>query len=92
MRRVQIAVAAGVAPCLPGMLSALGLSSAPAPPLFAALYDAAWFVGAGASTAVYSALMLLPPLRALLLGTTAGGGGGGDAGLSGGSGGAPAPA
>ncbi|KAI8463412.1 MAG: permease for cytosine/purines, uracil, thiamine, allantoin-domain-containing protein [Monoraphidium minutum] len=51
------AVAAGVAPCLPGMAAALGLSAAPAAPAFAAIYDAAWFVGAGVAAATYCLLM-----------------------------------
>lgn len=54
----QVAVAVGVAPCIPGMLAALGFSG-PASSLFAALYDAAWFVGAGISTVTYVALMAL---------------------------------
>lgn len=53
----QAAVLAGVAPCLPGMAASLGLAPAPPPPAFAAVYDAAWFVGAAVSSLVYAALM-----------------------------------
>ncbi len=53
----QLAVVAGVAPCVPGMLPALGLTASPASPLFASIYDGAWFVGAAISSALYTALM-----------------------------------
>ena len=65
----QVAVLAGVAPCLPGMAASLGLTAGPAPPLFSAVYDAAWFVGVAASSAVYAALMR----RAAARGGAAGG-------------------
>ncbi|GBF90275.1 nitrate reductase [Raphidocelis subcapitata] len=68
-RAALVAVAAGVAPCVPGMLAALGLAG-PAPPLFAVIYDGAWFVGTAVSAAVYVTLM-----RAKAQGSVGGGGG-----------------
>jgi hypothetical protein len=54
----QLAVAAGAAPCLPGMLVALGLAPDPAPPLLAAIYTCRR--GANA-TAAYLALICGAP-------------------------------
>lgn len=54
-----VAVLAGVAPTLPGMAASLGLTATPATPAFAAIYDAAWFVGAAMSAVVYVAISQL---------------------------------
>jgi cytosine/uracil/thiamine/allantoin permease len=54
------------------MLPALGLTAGPAHPLFAVLYDGAWFVGALVSTAVYCALSWRA--RAAAGGSSSGGG------------------
>jgi NCS1 family nucleobase:cation symporter-1 len=54
------AVAAGITPCLPGLLASVGLGPA-APPAFAAVYDAAWFVGVGVASGVYWAAMRAHP-------------------------------
>lgn len=53
------ALAAGVAPTLPGLWASLGGASVA--PLWRALYDAAWFVGCGVAAAVYRLLMRRPP-------------------------------
>jgi len=84
---LQVAVVLGVAPCIPGMLPALGLSPTPASPFFAAVYDGAWFVGAGISSCLYTLMMVAGGSSGAVdspRGGTSGGGGGG--------GGAPAPA
>lgn len=49
------AVAAGIAPNVPGFLGAAGLCACH--PLWAAVYDYAWFVGAAIASALYLALM-----------------------------------
>lgn len=50
------AVAAGVAPCLPGLAASLGLLPGVGG-VWAAIYDCAWFVGVGVAAAVYVACM-----------------------------------
>lgn len=54
------AVAAGLLPCLPGLLASLGLAPPPGPAL-AAAFDMAWFTGCGVAAAVYVSLMRLAP-------------------------------
>lgn len=52
------ALAAGVAPCLPGLLQAVGLlGGVQLPSAFRVCYDLAWFVGTGVAAAVYGAMM-----------------------------------
>lgn len=57
------AVAAGVAPCLPGLLHAVGVLGS-LPPAFKAVYDVAYFVGIGVAAAVYLLLMAPPAPQA----------------------------
>jgi NCS1 family nucleobase:cation symporter-1 len=53
-----VALAAGIAPCLPGFFAAIGLlADMPAESLWRRLYDYAWFVSFGASFVVYVGLM-----------------------------------
>jgi NCS1 family nucleobase:cation symporter-1 len=70
-----VAVVAGVLPCLPGLLASVGLAGS-AGPVFSAIYDCAWFVGAAVSTVVYCGCMGLSSGRVA-------GPGGGSAGLAG---------
>ena len=57
-----IALAAGVAPSLPGFLAAVGaIGSERVPGLFLALYNQAWFIGFGVAWAVYIALRKAAP-------------------------------
>ncbi|WIA16169.1 hypothetical protein OEZ85_012883 [Tetradesmus obliquus] len=51
-----LAVAAGVLPCLPGLLASVGLAASPGP-VFGAIYDCAWFVGVAVSMLVYCGCM-----------------------------------
>jgi NCS1 family nucleobase:cation symporter-1 len=50
-----VALAAGIAPCLPGFADAVGLCEAPA--FWRHLYDYAWFVSFGVSLVTYTLLM-----------------------------------
>jgi NCS1 family nucleobase:cation symporter-1 len=50
-----VALAAGIAPCVPGFLVTVGLLEAPS--IWATLYSYAWFVSFGVSFAVYVVLM-----------------------------------
>ncbi|GLC56096.1 hypothetical protein PLESTB_001063900 [Pleodorina starrii] len=50
------AIFIGVLPTLPGFLATIGVLSG-LPPIFAQLYDCAWFVGVAVSSAVYCLLM-----------------------------------
>jgi NCS1 family nucleobase:cation symporter-1 len=52
-----IALVCGIAPCLPGFLNAVNLAETT--PLWARLYDYAWFVSFGVALLVYTMLMLL---------------------------------
>lgn len=53
-RAALLAVALGMAPCLPGLLAAVGVvSSCPGGALFSAVYDCGWFVGVAVASAVY---------------------------------------
>lgn len=63
------AVVLGVLPCLPGLLASIGVISS-AGPVFALLYDCAWFVGVGVSSVVYCWLMALRPGPASAGGTS----------------------
>lgn len=65
-----LAVAAGVLPCLPGLLASVGLAGSPGP-VFGAIYDCAWFVGVAVSMLVYCGCM-----RMSGAGAAAGAGGG----------------
>jgi NCS1 family nucleobase:cation symporter-1 len=49
------ALAAGIAPCLPGFLAVLGLFQPP--PFWTTLYHCAWFVSFGVAFVVYTGLM-----------------------------------
>jgi NCS1 family nucleobase:cation symporter-1 len=51
-----LALAAGIAPCLPGFLAVLGLLEPPS--FWMTLYHCAWFFSFGTSFLVYAALML----------------------------------
>src|SRR5258708_8474577 len=53
----MIALVVGVAPCVPGFLSAL--HAAHVAPIWTTIYDWAWFVGFGVAAAVYLAGMSL---------------------------------
>jgi NCS1 family nucleobase:cation symporter-1 len=53
--RALVALAAGVAPCVPGFLAAVGLAGVPA--AWVALYHYAWFVSFIVSFVTYTALM-----------------------------------
>jgi NCS1 family nucleobase:cation symporter-1 len=52
-----VALAAGIAPCLPGFADAVGSFQVPA--LWRHLYDYAWFVSFGVSLVTYTVLMKL---------------------------------
>jgi NCS1 family nucleobase:cation symporter-1 len=58
-----VALAAGIAPCVPGFLATVGLAEVP--PVWVALYHYAWFLSFGVSLAAYVALA---GLRALARG------------------------
>jgi NCS1 family nucleobase:cation symporter-1 len=53
--RALVALAAGVAPCVPGFLAEVGLADVPA--VWTELYHYAWFLGFGVSFIVYASLM-----------------------------------
>jgi NCS1 family nucleobase:cation symporter-1 len=53
--RAFVALAAGIAPCVPGFLDAVGLVDAPEP--WRQAYHHAWFLGFGTAFAVYVVLM-----------------------------------
>jgi NCS1 family nucleobase:cation symporter-1 len=53
--RALIALAAGIAPCVPGFLAAVGLADVP--DVWVELYHYAWFLSFALSFAVYTALM-----------------------------------
>jgi NCS1 family nucleobase:cation symporter-1 len=53
--RALAALAAGIAPCVPGFLAEVGLAAVPA--VWTELYHYAWFLGFGISFAVYTLLM-----------------------------------
>jgi NCS1 family nucleobase:cation symporter-1 len=55
------ALAAGVAPSVPGFVAAL--TNHPAAPLWSGIYNWAWFIGFGLSAVVYLAGMTLRPAR-----------------------------
>jgi NCS1 family nucleobase:cation symporter-1 len=56
-RIALVALAAGIAPCIPGFLVTGGLIQAP--DIWATLYGYSWFVSFGVSFVVYAALMVL---------------------------------
>src|SRR5262249_59577079 len=53
--RALVALAAGVAPCVPGFLAAVDLAEVPA--VWTELYHYAWFLSFGISFATYALLM-----------------------------------
>jgi NCS1 family nucleobase:cation symporter-1 len=53
--RALVALAAGIAPCVPGFLAVVGVPGVPG--VWRALYDYAWFLSFGLSFAVYAVLM-----------------------------------
>ena len=53
--RVTVALTAGIAPCVPGFLAAVGWAKLPA--VWTEVYHYAWFLSFGVSFAVYFALM-----------------------------------
>lgn len=56
--RALIALAAGVAPCIPGFLATVDLISVP--PVWTEMYHYAWFLSFAVSFVVYAGLMALP--------------------------------
>src|SRR5262249_59167089 len=58
-----VALAAGVAPCLPGFLATVAEVKVPA--AWTGLYNYAWFVSFGLSCAVYAAWLRCAPLAAV---------------------------
>jgi NCS1 family nucleobase:cation symporter-1 len=56
-----IALAVGIAPCLPGFAGAIGWASVD--PLWSRIYSYAWFVSFGASLATYAGLMKVTSRR-----------------------------
>ena len=59
----MLALAVGVAPCVPGFLAALG--AVHVAPVWTTIYDWAWFVGFGVAASVYLGGMSLRPAPAL---------------------------
>jgi len=57
----MLALAVGVAPCVPGFLSALG--AAHVAPVWTTIYDWAWFIGFGVAAAVYLGGMYVRSIR-----------------------------
>jgi NCS1 family nucleobase:cation symporter-1 len=57
--RALIALAAGIAPCVPGFLATV--AAVPVAPVWVGLYHYAWFLSFGVSFAVYAALMWNSP-------------------------------
>jgi NCS1 family nucleobase:cation symporter-1 len=61
--RALAALAAGVSPCVPGFLAAVGLAEPP--PVWVELYHYAWFLSFGVSLVVYLGLMAPQALKRL---------------------------
>ncbi len=65
--RALVALAVGIAPCVPGFMAKLGLRYVPedAPDVWVRMYDYAWFIAFGIAFIVYSLLTLAfpPPAR-----------------------------